>query len=184
MALARGPIHFDLLIPMSDQLRQTFAFAEAQGVPITNPQVKFLMVGWGSKAFYTQTGTYADLNLSSIWPALTGDDATLHIDVAGDLQGLPAITWISLSETQLTALTNAVTASLSRDATGNPIALNAPPFGLTDAFYAANGRFNVLNTCNVWIGHMLRQAGLDFGIWTPTPQSVAVSASWFTPTQS
>jgi len=184
VALARGPIHYDLLLPMSDDLRATFAFANAKGVPVADPKVRYLIVGWGSRTFYTATGTYADLNLGSIWPALTGDDATLHLDVAGEVEGVPGITWIALSTTQLEALTRAVTATLSRDAAGDPIPLNAPPFGLTDAFYAANGRFNVLNTCNVWIGHMLRQAGLDFGIWTPTPQSVAFSARWFNPEQS
>ena len=179
VALARGPIHYDLLLPMTTSLRATFAFAEGQGVPVTDPRVKYLVVGWGSKAFYTATGTYADLNLGSIWPALTGDDATLHLDVAGEVDGIPDITWISLSDTQLIALTQAVTATFTRDATGNPIPLPAPPFGPTDAFYAAQGRFNVLNTCNVWIGSMLRAAGLDFGAWTPTPQSLAFSARWF-----
>ena len=183
VALARGPIHYDLLLPMTDSLRDSFAFAEAQGVPIGHPRVKYLIVGWGSRTFYTATGTYADLNLGSIWPALTGDEATLHLDVAGDVQGIPGITWVGLSQTQLAALTNAVTATLTRDATGHPVPLPAPPFGQTDAFFAANGRFNVLNTCNVWIGSMLRAAGLDFGLWTPTPQSVALSAGWFSPAQ-
>ena len=183
IALARGPIHYDLLLPMSDGLRASYRFAEAQGVPVGDPDVRFLIVGWGSKAFYTRTGTYADLNLGSIWPALTGDDATLHLDVAGDVTHVPGITWIDLSDTQLQALERAVAATFSRDAAGNPIPLDAPPFGPTDAFYAAVGRFNILNTCNVWIGHMLRAAGLDFGMWTPTVQSVAFSASWFRPVQ-
>ena len=183
IALARGPIHYDLLLPMTDALRSAYGFAMAQGVPVRDPAVKFLIVGWGSKAFYTQTGTYADLNLGSIWPALTGDDATLHLDVAGDIADDPGITWIDLSETQLQALESAVAATFTRDAAGQPIPLNATPFGPTDAFYAAEGRFNLLNTCNVWIGHMLREAGLDFGMWTPTVQSIAFSASWFKPVQ-
>jgi uncharacterized protein (TIGR02117 family) len=184
IALARGPIHYDLLLPMTDALRASFAFAEGQGVPVADPHVRYLMVGWGSRAFYTATGTYADLNLGSIWPALTGDAATLHLDVTGEVEGIPGITWVTLSDTQLTALTQAVTATFTRDAAGNPIPLDALPYGATDAFYAANGRFNILNTCNVWVGSMLRAAGLDFGAWTPTPQSVAFSARWFSPKQS
>ena len=170
--------------PPATRLRATFAFAEAQGVPVRHPRVRWLIVGWGSRAFYTATGTYADLNLGSIWPALTGDAATLHLDVTGDVEGLDAITWVTLSETQLAALTQAVTATFTRDSAGNPIPLAATPFGPTDAFFAAEGRFNVLNTCNVWIGSMLRAAGLDFGAWTPTPQSIAFSARWFSPARS
>ena len=184
MALARGPIHYDLLLPMTDALRADYGFAEAQGVPVRDPRVRYLIVGWGSKAFYTSTDTYADMNLGSIWPAVTGDDATLHLDVAGNVTGVPGLTWIHLSETQLLAMEAAIAATFSRDTDGNPILLNAAPFGPTDAFYAAEGRFNILNTCNVWIGHMLRAAGLDFGRWTPTPQSVAFSASWFKPVRS
>ncbi len=184
IALARGPIHYDLLLPMTDSLRAAFAFAEAQGVPVRDPHVRYLIIGWGSRAFYTATGTYADLDLAAIWPALTGDAATLHLDVAGEVDGLPGITFVSLTETQLAALTTAISATLTRDAAGNPIPLAVPPFGPTDAFYQAEGHFNLLNTCNVWIGQMLRAAGLDFGIWTPTPQAVAFSARWFSPEQS
>lgn len=183
IALARGPIHYDLLLPMTDSLRARFAFAEGQGVPVRDPQVRYLIIGWGSRAFYTATGTYDDLKLGAIWPALTGDAATLHLDVAGEVDGITGITFLEMSETQLTALVQAVTATFSRDPAGNPIPLLAPPFGATDAFYAAEGHFNLLNTCNVWIGAMLRAAGLDFGIWTPTPQSVAFSARWFQPAQ-
>lgn len=184
IALARGPIHYDLLLPITDALRAEYRFAETQGVPIRDPRVRYLIVGWGSRAFYTSTGTYADLNLGAIWPALTGDDATLHLDVAGDVTAVAGLTWIDLSETQLHAMERAVAATFSRDAAGQPIPLNVAPYGSTDAFYAAEGHFTVLNTCNVWIGHMLRAAGLDFGMWTPTPQSVAFSVRWFRPARS
>ena len=97
VALARGPIHYDLLLPISDDLRATFAFAEGQGVPVRDPRVRYLIIGWGSKAFYTATGTYRDLNLSSVWPALTGDQATLHLDVTGEVEGIDGISWIDLS---------------------------------------------------------------------------------------
>ena len=179
IALARGPIHYDLLLPVTESLRAEYSFAAQQGVPVNDPRVRYLIIGWGSRAFYTSTGSYADLNLGAVWLAVTGDAATLHLDVAGDVTGVAALTWITVSDTQLQALRVAIAASLTRDAAGQPIPLNAAPYGLTDAFYAAEGRFNILNTCNVWIGHMLRQAGLDFGMWTPTPQSVAFSARWF-----
>lgn len=97
IALARGPIHYDLLLPATDDLRQAFAFAQAQGVPINDPRVRYIIIGWGSRAFYTAIGTYADLNLRAIWPALTGDAATLHLDVAGGVDGIPGVSFIDLS---------------------------------------------------------------------------------------
>ncbi len=68
VALARGPIHFDLLLPMSDGLRATYAFAAAQGVPVGDPRAKYLVIGWGSQAYYTTTGSYLDLNLPRSGP--------------------------------------------------------------------------------------------------------------------
>ena len=179
IALIRGPIHYDVLLPASGPLRARFAFAEGAGVPVHDPRVRWLVVGWGSRSFYTATGSYADLRLSTIWTAVTGDRATLHIDVAGDVQGLPDILYLDLSDAQLAALTEAVLASLTRDTAGQPVPLPVAPFGPTDAFFAAEGHFSALTTCNVWVGQMLRAAGLDFGIWTPTPQAVALSAHWF-----
>ena len=179
IGLIRGPIHYDFLLPASEPLRARFAFATRAGVPVLDPRVRWLVVGWGSRSFYTATGTYADLRLSTIWTAVTGDRATIHLDVAGDVTDLPDILYLDLNETQLAALTEAILASLTRDAAGQPVTLPVARFGPTDAFFAAEGHFSALTTCNVWVGQMLRAAGLDFGIWTPTPQAVAFSAHWF-----
>ncbi|MEO8243298.1 MAG: TIGR02117 family protein [bacterium] len=184
IGLLRGPIHYDLVLPLTPETRARFGFAAVQGVPILNPGARNLVVGWGSRAFYTTTGTYADLRLATIWHAITGDAATLHLDVTGDLTGIDNLLWLDLSQTQRTALEQAVTATFSRDPLGQPQPLPVPPYGNTDAFYAAQGHFSALHTCNVWIGEMLRQSGLDFGQWTPTPQSVTLSAQWFHPAQS
>ena len=183
IALARGPIHYDILLPATEWVRNNFDFAAIDGMPVYDARVQWLVIGWGSRSFYTATGTYADLRFSTVWTALTGDAATLHIDLAGPLDDVPEITYVTLSETQLAALTDAIIASVSRDAQGRPQRLPVQSFGSNDIFYAADGHFSALTTCNVWIGQMLRAAGLDFGIWTPTAQSVALSARWFSPAQ-
>ncbi len=46
---------------------------------------------------------------------------------------------------------------------------------MTDGFYSAVGRFHVLSTCNDWVGQKLADAGLAFGVWTPTPYGVTLS---------
>ena len=180
IALARGPIHYDILLPLTDAIRTRFAFAEPQGVPVGDPHAKFLIVGWGSRSFYTTTGTYADLTFRKIWDAATGDSATIHLDVAGDITQVPDLIWLQISTAQLALLTQTITASLTLDPAGNPIPLTVR-YGGTDAFFAANGDFHLFHTCNAWVGETLRAAGIPFGIWTPTPQSVTLSAWWFSP---
>lgn len=174
IALARGPVHYDILLPATTALRQRFAFAFRDGVPVFDPSVRYLMVGWGSRGFYTTAGTWADVAWRDTFRAVTGDKAALHVDVAGDLTGVPNLAWLTLSQAQTDALADTILATLELDASGTPIFLNAR-YGPTDAFYAATGHFTILHTCNVWLSETLRSAGVPFGIWPPLPQAVDLS---------
>lgn len=179
IGLLRGPIHYDLVLPLTADLRARFAFVEQGGVPIQDRRAQYLVVGWGAKASYTTIGSYADVNLPAVWAALTGDEAVLHVEVAGDLTNLPGLIWLTASGTQQAALIDTIASTFA-----STTALPTHPFGPTDAFFPAHGRFHLFHTCNAWLGETLRAAGLDFGIWTPTPQSVTLSARWFGSGQS
>lgn len=177
IALASGPIHVDMLLPLDPEIRQRFDFAAASGVPVNAPEARYLVVGWGSKGFYTTTGSYGDLSLPVVLRAMTGDSAVLHLDVAGDLGAVPDLIWLPLSPAVLDRLSQGILDSLSRDGAGPPQLVKRAVFTPSDAFFAAEGRFSLAQTCNVWLGQQLRAAGLGFGLWTPTPQAVWLSAA-------
>lgn len=170
IGLVAGPIHYDLLIPLHDDIRERFAFADAAGVPVTDPKAEWLLVGWGAQGFYTSTARLADIALPVVWRAATGDNAVMRLDVVGRIADFSQIPLIALSQGEAYALMDAILASLDRQE-----ALPLPGFTLTDAFFPARGRFHLFNTCNVWIGETLRAAGLPFGLWTPFPQSIRLS---------
>ncbi|MEO6298814.1 MAG: DUF2459 domain-containing protein, partial [Paracoccaceae bacterium] len=100
------------------------------------------------------------------------------LDIAGDVTHVPDLIWLDISTAQLGLLSDIMLASLTLDPAGNPMPLTAR-YGQTDVFFAANGHFHLFNTCNVWVGETLRAAGIPFGVWTPTPQSVTLSAWLF-----
>ena len=181
IGLIRGPIHYDFLLPLTDDLRDAYGFAQDQGVPVFNPAAEWLLVGWGARRFYTSAGSLSDITAAPLIAAVTGDDAVMRLDVTGDLQDIDGIDYLPLSQAQYGALLQAIDASFQHDQTGAAIAIEAPGLGATDAFYAATGRFHIFNTCNVWVGQVLRAAGLPFGAWTPTPQAVALSLYWHHP---
>lgn len=181
IGLIRGPIHYDFLLPLTPDLRAHYGFAQNQGVPVFNPNAQWLVVGWGAETFYSTTGSYTDMTLGSVTQALSGDDSAMHLDVVGNLQGIDGIDYLTVSTDQYTALIAAIDASFQHDQTGAALALDVPGLGAHDAFYAANGRFHGFRTCNVWIGETLRAAGVPFGAWTPTPQSVAFALYWHQP---
>jgi uncharacterized protein (TIGR02117 family) len=173
IGLLQGPIHTDILFPLTPATRARFAFAEAAGVPVTDPQAEWLLFGWGSEAFYTTAGTYADITASAVLTAATGDGAVIRLDTLGPLPPLQNLRFLRLSEAQFQALlakTSAALASRTRhDRTG---------FTGTDAFFPAHGHFSALRTCNVWLGETLRASGIPFGLWTPANWSVALSLDW------
>lgn len=170
IGLLAGPIHYDLLIPLHDDIRPRFAFAEAAGVPVTDPAAEWVLVGWGARDFYTATATLADMQLPIVLRAATGDRSVMRLDTVGRIADFDGIPLIALTETEMHAMIDAILASFDGED-----ALPLPGFTLTDAFFPAKGRFHLLNTCNVWLGRILRAAGLPFGRWTPFPQSIRLS---------
>ncbi len=175
IGLARGPIHYDILLPVTADRRTRFAFAEDAGVPLSDPRARWLMIGWGAAEFYTQTGEYGDLAFGPLAHAITGDSAVLRLNAVGPVDGVSGVRFLIVTPAQYQALVNGIGSSFARDTAGNPTPLADAGFGLTDAFFHATGQFNIFYTCNTWVGQRLRDAGVPMGIWTPTPQSVDLS---------
>jgi uncharacterized protein (TIGR02117 family) len=170
--LAGTAIHYDFLLPATSQTRAAFGFSNKAGVPIDDDAVAWILIGWGARDFYTATGSYSDMSAGPIWKAVTGDTSVLRVDVWPDvdLGDRPSIT---LSAAQYTRLLVALLGST------NGVALDHPGFTGTDRFFGGTGGFHILRTCNVWVGEMLRAAGVRFGRWTPTPQAVRLAiALW------
>jgi uncharacterized protein (TIGR02117 family) len=173
--LVSGPIHYDLVLPLDEMSLKRFAPLAAKGIWLDHPAAEWLVVGWGARHFYTQTRTLSDLNLPAIWRGIIGDSSVLRFDIAGALADDLDARHLKLSDTEYAALLDEVWDSLSTDTDGQPISAAVDGFNQTDGFFAAKGQFNILRTCNVWIGDRLRAAGLRFGIWTPMPLSVSLS---------
>lgn len=168
--LVNGPIHYDILIPIS-VARRDMAWLSKQGIALDHPDVRWLVVGWGARDFYTTIGTYRDISAKAIWRGITGDSAVMQVSVAGPLED----TWpsIALDATQMRRLTNAITEDFAQGAQTQ--AIDHPGFSDLDRFFAAKGRFHIFQTCNAWVGNIMRQSGVAFGLWTPTPYVVTLA---------
>ncbi len=173
IGLLQGPIHTDILFPLTPETRARFAFAEAAGLPLTHPDAQWLAFGWGSAAFYTTAGTYADITASAVLTAAIGDDAVIRLDVLGPLPPLENLRFLRLSKAQFQSLLAQTSAAF---ASHQP--LDHPGFTGADAFFPAQGHFSLLRTCNVWLGETFRASGIPFGLWTPANWSVNLSLQW------
>lgn len=124
----------------------------------------WLGFGWGSRRFYLETRDWSDLRPGIALSAALGLDRSLmHVGYRSDPAGQRDCRAVPLSPADYRALQQRILARFAAPLT--PLAGMA--YGDHDAFYPANGRYSLLQTCNVWSGSLLRDAGGKMGWWTP-----------------
>jgi uncharacterized protein (TIGR02117 family) len=80
-----NPIHTDIAIPIERNLLERFDFLDAAGLPVDLPQARYLVFGWGSRAFYLNTRTWSELRPGPVLRALTLDSSVMHVSLAGEI---------------------------------------------------------------------------------------------------
>ncbi|MGU3392214.1 TIGR02117 family protein [Sphingomonas sp. M1A8_2b] len=127
--------------------------------------------GWGEKSFYLETPTWADVKLRTVIGAAFGSTQTLmHVDHLPRPRAGDGAREIVVTPAQYRRLAAYIRASF-RDG-----GARYRGYAGYDAFYAANGRYDAVRTCNSWTGDALRFAGVRVGVWTPFPVTVM---GWF-----
>ncbi len=146
----------------------------APGADLADPRYAsydHLAIGWGERAFYLDTATWADLKLRTVLGAARGSDATLmHVEHVPAPRPGGDVRTVVLRPEEYRRLAASIRASFA------PSPERHRGYGANDVFYAARGHYSAIRTCNAWAGDMLRQAGVRIGRWTPFPVTVL---GWF-----
>ncbi|MDX8526280.1 TIGR02117 family protein [Mesorhizobium sp. MSK_1335] len=173
--LLKNPIHTDIAVPLDDGVRRRFAFLADAGLPTDAPEARYIVFGWGGRAFYLETPTWSELKAVPVLKALTLDASVMHVDVAGAIkEPHPDVAGFDIDEAHLAALLDYIAASFRQGPNGSMVIDNAG-YSSFDRFYEANGHFNALIGCNTWTAAALRTAGLRTGWWNPLPVSLGWS---------
>ncbi|UVC13989.1 TIGR02117 family protein [Mesorhizobium onobrychidis] len=170
----KNPIHTDIAIPVDDDVRKRFHFLVDDGIPADMAGVRYIVFGWGGRAFYLETPTWSELKVVPVMKALTLDASVMHVDVAGNIVEHPDVAGFDISEERFAALLDFIAASFQQGPNG-PILIENAAYSRFDRFYEANGHFNALVGCNTWTAAALRIAGLRTGWWNPLPASLDLS---------
>ncbi len=175
-----NPIHTDIALPADADVLDRFAFLSAAALPLSDPRLGWIVVGWGGRAFYLETPTWSDLQPGPVFRALTVDTSAMHVVLAGAIDAAgEGVTAVDLDAARFEALVLAILAGFARDGEGLPQLIEGRSYGDNDRFYEGVGRFSALVGCNTWTGAVLRAAGLRTGWWNPLPQSLVWSLRAF-----
>ena len=173
--LVTGLLHADIAIPVTPELKRQFAFLNSSTLPINHPNLRYLAFGWGSEAFYTTAGTYADIEAGAVLKAVTGDDSVMRVTAFGELKPSESIIRLALNEGQFRRLMVAIREGFAQPV---PVQMAGVSIGSYDAFYEGQGHFDIFRPCNQWVNEVLVNSGVPVGMWTPTTQSLSYSL-WF-----
>ena len=157
-------VHTDLVLPVA-----------AEGIdwrqlphPDESARAKFSHVsfGWGSRDFYINTPTWADVRPFTALKALLWDETVLHVEYRSEPgPGENCGVWV-VGREDYGRIASFVRSSLRGWPLASP-ALVAAGYGARDGFLAAEGQYTAIDTCNQWTGRALRAGGAPVAPWTP-----------------
>lgn len=158
-------VHADLVLPVAAagvDWRQIFT-AGAFGGPVQ--QFDHIGIGWGSRDFYLNTPTWADVKVGTALKSLLWDETVLRVDFRpAPILEEDCREW-RVDQTDYGRIATFVRDSL-RLSQGLPVRA-ADGYGPRDAFFVANGRYTIIETCNQWTGRALGAGGAPMAPWTP-----------------
>ncbi len=168
-----NPIHTDIAIPLDPEVLARFEPLVLAGIKADLPGGRYLVFGWGSRAFYIETPTWADLKPGPLFSALTLDASVMHVGVAGAIDEYPVRSF-NVTNAEFDRLLDFIERSFQAGPNG-PIRIADSSYGELDGFFEAKGNFTALLGCNTWAAAALREAGLQTGWWNPMPQTLGLS---------
>lgn len=158
-------VHTDLVLPAAAEGAYWRTDLRSPG-PTYATGLTHVSFGWGSKDFYINTPTWADLEPMTALKAVLWDETVLHVEYRAEPQpGERCGVWM-VGTDDYRRIVSFVRATLADRSPEGPTKI-ANSYGPRDAFYAAEGQYTAFDTCNQWTGRALRLGGAPVARWTP-----------------
>lgn len=166
-------IHTDIVVPTTNNITDwSTLFPPSNST--RNENLPLLALGWGSKGFYLETPTWNDLTFSTAAKAVFGLSesaihATYHQNITPNNKNCFKVT---LSNRQYKLLCKYITESLKLEHNKSIYISTDANYGDTDAFYEAQGAYNLFYTCNTWANNALKSCEQRTALWTPFDKGI------------
>ena len=168
--LADNGVHVDLILPANAHgldWRPLLPRSDFADVPADAGWVAF---GAGERRVYLETPTWADITPATIWAATSGGTRVMHVEWTRD--PTYAARAVRVTPEQYRRLWAAIRAGFALDRNGQPVRVDHPGYGPSDAFYEGVGKASAIDTCNQWVASRLRLAGVKAPLWSPFVQGL------------
>lgn len=169
--LRTNGVHADLVLPAAQPHDFAPEFARDAVIDPTREaslaSFGWIAFGWGDRAFYLNTPTWADLDAGIAWRALAArGPSAMHVEYVRHPDDYDArLLWLGREE--FARLVDYVRAGFRRDADGAPVRIDHPGYFATDAFFDGIGSYSLVLTSNEWVRRGLADAGVRTARWAP-----------------
>ena len=175
IAVISNGVHTDIAVPVKNEISDWSAFVPVSDTKLADSTFQYVSFGWGDKGFYIETPTWDDLKASTAVKAMFWmSSSAMHVTWRKNLPVKSAsCVRIKISREKYAALFKYIrnTFEMRNEET---VYIPAPTYGKHDAYYEAKGTYNLFETCNVWTGNGLKEAGVRVAVWTPFEKSVMI----------
>ncbi len=168
-------IHVSLVLPMAAAGEDLSNLIRPD--QLSNPVLygTHAMIGWGHGRVYRNAEKWSDVESGDFTSAVFGSGfTTLHVYHLVNPEPAPHRKAFRVTPAQYRSIIKQVRATFRLDKDHNSIA--HPGYAADNVFYDSYGYYSAVNTCNTWTGSILRNAGVQVGIWTPLPGGIM---RWF-----
>ncbi len=174
IAVIDNGVHTDIVLPLQNPQKNWWDLLSPDDFPTDVTGYRHVAFGWGNRQFYLETPTWADVRVSTVARASIGlGGSVLRADLLYDLPPpSPRVRRFRIRPDQYARLSQAIRDTMQLTEEGRPIPIPGAHYIDSDAFYEATGRYHLFNTCNVWTGRVLKDAGIRVGWWTPYPSGL------------
>ncbi len=161
-------VHTDIVVPVKNEQIDWSKEIKFSNTHLKDTTAAYVAFGWGDKGFYLQTPDWSDLKFSVAFKAAFALSTTaIHATFYESLTEGTSCRKIMISNEQYTRLINYISHSFQHDSSGHIMqVITDQNYNNADAFYEAEGRYNLFKTCNTWANTALKRSGQKACVWT------------------
>ncbi|RYZ32086.1 MAG: TIGR02117 family protein, partial [Sphingobacteriales bacterium] len=150
--LKTNGVHADIVVPVKNEFRDWTPDVPYADTRAGDSTLGYLAFGWGDKAFYLDTPTWADLKFSTAFRAAFALSTTaMHTTYYDTLVVDKSCIRFTMGAAQYRRLVDYLDKGFERDSLGRTIVIPTEArYGNNDAFYEGVGTYSLFRTCNTW----------------------------------